>query len=373
MDIILQRAETVSLRAIVGIAGWATHPSALRRFARAGQLRIPTKAPLFHPKVVLFHMPDRTIAWIGSANLTRSGYQQNLEIMFEVDRGDEVKSWFDAVWSSLPYEIGDVIDKYEQEWRPEKAFGDPIGGLAEAEPSPERLRLLPDGADWATFVEAIGTANRFWKGKDVYWTVDGEGPSWLTTINLGNSILTRGDLTDLTYLEYRILLGIEFEREHSGYGLLGSMKGAGRAKEAFNPTNGQSAKVRRRVRRLLQPVIDSGFDGFPDVASKFIGNVSDIEGFAGSVSTRLIALARPDLGVSVNAGSRAMLELYSGVPASTLSKPRRPRASGSYAALLEYLQAQPWYHSPDPRSPYEQMLASCRGALIDAIAYGYER
>lgn len=168
-----------------------------------------------------------------------------------------------------------------------------------------------------------------------------------------------------------MLLGIELQGEHSAYGLLGSMKGAGRAKEAFNPSNGRPPTVRLHVRKLLQPVIDSSFEDFPEVASRFIASISEIEGFAGSVATRLIALARPDLGISVNDGSIAMLEQYSGMRGSALSKPRRPRAKGSYPELLEYLATQPWYRSPKPRNPYERMLSSCRGALLDAIAYGH--
>jgi hypothetical protein len=369
MDIVIKRAGAVPLRAIVGIAGWATHPSALRRFAEAGEVRIPTKAPLFHAKVVLFHLPDNTIAWIGSANLTRSGYQQNLEIMLEIGQSDEIREWFNNVWASLPEESDDVIDKYGREWRPEMAFQEPVATLVEDGPCPRHLSPLPDGADWEAFVQAIDAAKRFWKGQGVHWSVDGEGASWLTTINLGNSILKRSDLSNLTYLEYRILLGIELKDDHAGYGLLGSMRGAGKAKGAFNPAN-ESAGVRNNVRRLLQPVIDSGFDGFPDAASEFIEMTSEFNGFSGGVATRLIALARPDLGVSVNKGSKRMLERYSGIPASALSKPRRPRAAGSYAGLLEHLQAQPWYRSPEPRSSYEQMLSNCRGALLDAIAYG---
>ncbi|MBE0581266.1 phospholipase D family protein [Devosia sp.] len=371
MDAVLERAGSIPLRAIVGIAGWATHPSALRAFAEGGHLRIPTKAPLFHPKVILFHHGERTTAWIGSANLTRSGYQQNREVMFEVAEGHGIRQWFDEIWASLPHDPSDVVDDYEANWRPDRAFHEPIADLEETGPVPSVLDPLPDGADWAAYVEAIGRASRFWKSQNVHWTVDGEGPSWLTTINLGNAIVKRADFARLTYLEYRVLLGIELRGEHSAYGLLGSMKGAGLAKEAFNPSNGRPPAVRLHVRKLLQPVMDSSFEDFPEVASRFIARISEIEGFAGSVATRLIVLARPDLAVSVNNGSKAMLELYSGIRGSALSKPRRPKASGSYPELLEYLGTQPWYRSPKPRNPYERMLSSSRGALLDAIAYGH--
>lgn len=165
MDAVLERAGSIPVRAIVGIAGWATHPSALRAFAEGGQLRIPTKAPLFHAKVILFHHGERTTAWIGSANLTRSGYQQNREVMFEVADGHDIQRWFDEIWSSLLHDPSETMADYEANWRPDRAFQEPIADLEETGPVPSVLDPLPDGADWTAYVEAIGRANRFWKAR----------------------------------------------------------------------------------------------------------------------------------------------------------------------------------------------------------------
>jgi HKD family nuclease len=92
-----------AMRTIVGIAGNATHPNALRSIRECAQLRIPTCAErLFHPRFYLFHVDDQRIGWIGSANLTRPGFQQNDEAVFEFSDGNgKALQWFDDQWQLL--------------------------------------------------------------------------------------------------------------------------------------------------------------------------------------------------------------------------------------------------------------------------------
>jgi len=76
-----------TLRAIVGIWGNATHPNALRSIQRCAQLRIVPDSR-FHPKFYLFHQPHHRIGWIGSANLTRGGFEQNEELIYAFSDDD---------------------------------------------------------------------------------------------------------------------------------------------------------------------------------------------------------------------------------------------------------------------------------------------
>ena len=98
----------LEVRAIVGIAGNATHPDALATLNRIthGDLRIvPNGNRLFHPKLYLFgRTADSTAsqrAWIGSANFTRAAFgghpEANEEIMVEIGPGgtvDALSAWF---------------------------------------------------------------------------------------------------------------------------------------------------------------------------------------------------------------------------------------------------------------------------------------
>jgi HKD family nuclease len=104
------------LRAIIGISGNATHPNALRALNGCGQLRIATNAEgLFHPKFYLFHQHNGRIAWIGSANLTRRGFQQNEELVFEfADEDGGASEWLNRFWDSPPEDCDNTLDTYEK-------------------------------------------------------------------------------------------------------------------------------------------------------------------------------------------------------------------------------------------------------------------
>jgi HKD family nuclease len=108
------------LRAIIGISGNATHPNALRGLKGCGQLRIATNAEgLFHPKFYLFHQHIGRIAWIGSANLTRRGFQQNEELVFEfADEDGRASEWFNRLSDSLPKDCSNTLATYEKNWHP---------------------------------------------------------------------------------------------------------------------------------------------------------------------------------------------------------------------------------------------------------------
>ena len=68
--------------AIVGTYGNTNELNALERLAKLGELRlIKGNNMLFHPKVYIFQ-GQLLIAWVGSANLTKGGFQYNEETIF---------------------------------------------------------------------------------------------------------------------------------------------------------------------------------------------------------------------------------------------------------------------------------------------------
>ena len=370
---VAQRAildSDANCRAIIGIAGNVTPPPVLRDFDRRATLRIPEKSPLFHPKFILFHSDTgKTIAWIGSANLTQAGYEQNRELVFEYEDDGTSLKWFEEIWSSLDENVSPIIDDYETHWKPTAGYvKDSKSDLDLNEHSSAISSIFDDLHDWDSFVKAIEFANYYWKKQEGF-SVDGEICSWMNTINLGNLIIRRNDLNSLSQIEFKIVMGLEFGDDIAYYGLLGSMKGAANARKIFHPTNKLAVGTRSAIDRYIKPLLTASFDDFSNVCSDFIENMSNIEGVSGGVATRLIALARPEWGVSVNDGSRRSLSLYSGLPISTLGSPKTGGKGKSYLDLIEFLQEQPWYASPQPRNNYERSLAASRGALLDALVY----
>jgi hypothetical protein len=354
----------------VGISGNATDPAALRALQTVGILRIPDDPPLFHPKIFLFYRNDGTVAWIGSTNLSRSAFQQNVELVCEFEDDGSATRWFEEKWTALRRNPSPIIDQYERAWSPASfSVGKPITPEKPVSQT-ELRRLAVEIDDWPSFVRALRVADRYWK-KRIRLSVDGEMMSWLNTITLGTAIVTRESWRHLSKDDYRLIMGIEKKvgEVEIGYGLLGSMKAADDAKNIFNEASANSLAIRRKIRDALQPVIQATPAAFPDATAAFMRTVFSIGRIGGGTATRLIALARPDLGVSVNRGSRDGLAAMSKLPASSLDKmPSGPRAR-SYVDLLRYLMQQPWYSNPTPRNEYERTLASARAALLDSLVY----
>lgn len=362
------KARPNSLRAIVGTDGTTTHPRALRQIQQSAQLRLPATHPLFHPKVLIFHQRDGAVIWVGSANFTRCGFEQNTEVVAELlDESGDARAWFDKTWSELDADCGPRLDQYEATWKPAPGGQgyDPTPPLSE-----ETLWELAKGlTDWPSFVHALKVANPIWQQK-MNCTVDGEASSWLNTITLGTEITRRESWDDLSDVDYHVLLGIKDDAEDvMGYGLLGSMQGAGEVKATFLRHTPENRATREHIRSYLQGPIHASDSAFPEAAIEFIRQVSGMKRFGPAVATRLLTLARPDRAVSVNNGSRPGLSQLTGLPRSALSNVPTGSRAKSYADLLAYLETKDWYRHPQPANRYEQTLANARGALLDCLVY----
>lgn len=366
LDLLLNFAKKRNLRALVGVAGNATHPEALRLLYENAELRIPQNPPLFHPKLYLFHKSKsaRTIAWVGSANLTRPGFAQNVELLFETEDDGSMARWFSEQWGKLKVqETSRLVNKYANEWSPQTP---PLYfEVGDTKLNSRRVSSLRrDLTDWRSYVEALKAANFYWSKKGT--TIDGDVQSWLHTATRGKELMRRANWDELTRDEYFLLMGLNHELRYS---TLGSMRGAGKAKKIFNRSSNRHLKIRRQIREGIEPILKSDIETFAASASEFIEMMTKIEGFSGAIATRFLALARPDLGVSVNKGSAIGLAKYSALPRTSLNKPHVPGRGKSYVDLINFLCEQPWYSNPLPKSRYEQELANFRGALLDCLVY----
>jgi hypothetical protein len=312
---------------------------------------------MFHPKLYLFHERDQRLAWVGSANLTRAGFQQNQELVTEFADDGAASGWFEQLWSACDPDCSAQVNAYVSGWKP-PAFGSWTGKAAANGAVGTLPKTLP--REWPAYVAALLAANAYWEPV-FQCTVTGDFRSWLSTIELGRALMRRESWDSLTEDEYRLALGIE--RDRNGYGLLGSMWGAGYAKNVFRVSAPANLEVRRSIRAALQPVLDASDGDFPMAAAEFIQAVNAHQGFAGALATRFMTLARPDRAVSVNRGSRRKLADFLDLPETSLSKPK------GYKALLARLSDLPWYESPTPKGAFEELLASNRAALVDALVY----
>ena len=126
------------IRAIVGTFGNATEPDALERLAKIGELRlVEGDSTLFHPKIYIFRGKS-LIAWVGSANLTEGGFQNNEETVLETKKGQDVVHWFDERWKECNELQPDDINNYHLRWK--------------QKPPPEAFKALIVGSGTVSFV-----------------------------------------------------------------------------------------------------------------------------------------------------------------------------------------------------------------------------
>ena len=62
-------------------------------------------------------MPDRLVCWVGSANLTTSGFGGNTELVHEYSDDGTTAAWFARAWNSCEYPTLEWLDEYEQRTR----------------------------------------------------------------------------------------------------------------------------------------------------------------------------------------------------------------------------------------------------------------
>jgi hypothetical protein len=362
------------VRAIIGLSGNHTQPVALRAIDEIGELRIPdgkaaqtAQGGIFHPKIFIFRFSERpAVGWIGSANLTDGGFIKNVEAVWEVAPAKPLEAWFADLWGRLPRDPEATIEAYEDTWEPPT----PVKQATPGERPQDNRPALTDGrpASWPAYVEALSTANAYWthwsKRQDVRFSVLADDFSWADTIHTVGTIARRSTWTGLTDQERLMLLGI---RDDTGaWGLLGSMRGAGRAKQIFRAQTADDRKFLAAARAALEPLLAAqGTDAAIAAAVVCLQRMTVTKGISHGVATRIMACARPDIAVSVNGGSAPALGPLAGLPdnAAALGRP------ATYEKLLQWVASQPWYNVPQPADPWQAMLWDMRAALIDCFVY----
>lgn len=357
----------LEVRAIVGIAGNATHPDALDKLNSIthGELRIvPTGDRLFHPKLYLFGRHRDGImtrqAWIGSANFTKAGFgghsKANEEIIVEIGPGktvDDLAAWFKKEWGRYATDqpIADVIGRYKEDWKPPhrevRAF---VSGPI------RRMELLGDRPQtFDHYHQALKTCeemllNRNW---DVF---NPQRRSYMAAIRRRRAILL-GDApwSGLGSESRQKLTGGLQGADSEWWGLLGQMNRGWTWRAVCNDYT--------KIRRILERVKVASDGEFPGVAVRAMKELKRIKHVKHGTATLLLTLARPDRLLSVNTPSEKALEELSGSEDSALREPE------GYGNLLQWLYDQPWYGDGPPVDEDLMAIWRFRAALVDAFVY----
>ena len=351
-----------------------TDPSTLKRLAgfKNGKLRIVPDVPprIFHPKYYCFN-GERTICWVGSANLTGGGFGGNVELVHEFElkrKGD--RKWFKCLWADLEADPWPAILEYEERYTPPKPTPRPTRPKDEPD-----LPLLADIVEWDEFVGGLRAYHEYYRYHEYDFDVFGETHSWFHTIMTGREVVRLGDWTQLTNRECFILRGYTAKGDDEGvWGLLGTANRGG-SRFVFNHRRPMEEvgrtrnEIRKQVRRVL-----TATNNVADVAHAAVQAIRELRhvedarnGIGHAAATRWLALARPDCLVSVNNESASGLGDASDRPRDS------SQLADDYSGLLQnWLYTKPWFNEFNerlPDDPLERDIWNCRAALVDVFVY----
>ena len=365
-------ASDAEIRAVVGTSGNSTNPSTLRHLTEFAELRIPPNNPpqIFHPKYYFFH-GEKTVCWVGSANLTKGGFGGNVELIHEFNlTRKEDREWFECLWADLNPDPWPAILEYEERYTPPQRTLRPAPPREDAD-----LPSLADIDTWEQFVEGLRVYDEYHRyHEDSYgFDVLGETHSWLHTISTGHEIVLLNNWTNLTLRECRILRGFTANDDREGiWGLLGTVRGGGAY--IFNPAHMPEVEpVRIQIQEQITQAWRADADEVAAVGTDAMAAIWHLRhgedadrGIGPAAATRWLALARPDRMVSVNNASACGLGEASGLP-------QNPEGLANvYADLLGWLHGQDWFNEfngGQPDNPEERDIWNRRAALVDVFVY----
>ena len=360
-------ARNTKIRIAVGLSYNYTNPTTLHRLKEFADLRIGPSPSygIFHPKYYCFHTPERTICWVGSTNLTNGGFRSNAELVHEFEvKSDEDLEWFKLLWENLEPDPTKAIINYERNYTPPSRPPRP----RKINTKPE-LPSLADIETWADFVSGLQARNDYCHYHERPWDIFGETHSYLHTINVGREVVRLSNWMDLSQRECHILRGYNRTTNEGDWGLLGTLPMGG-TPYVFNPVNMPGVgPVRQQIRKQVDRVLNANSSEIANVAQTAMKAITNMRlenpnhHIGPASATRWLTLARPDCLLSINSKSSHKLGELSGLPKTP------GNLANNYAALLNWVYAQPWFNSSQPNNPLEQDIWNCRVALLDAFVY----
>lgn len=369
LELLQQQASLRSLkiRALVGIDTNFTHPVALRILSNFADIRVVKSIRgIFHPKLYLFRLPSEMIVWVGSANFTNSGLNINEEIVSEFNADNDAASqWFNNRFDSISQlDSNKLIEEYNKSWKnvgSNNYFTKNNNNASYA--TIENVNL---NCNWDDYIHQLHDMDKYWiykshKSKHPF-SVLGDSSSYLVTISDGHSLTLYKSWDELSYIEVVMLLGLK--DEYGVHGLLGSMRGAGQVKHVFLESNSVNLKIRKKILEAIQNTASAtSHITYLQSAQIALEEITSYDRFGMGVATRLLALARPDMAISLNKASQGGLASFSGLAPTTLKN------IPNYLKLLQWMYKLEWYTSPPPTDSWENSIWCNRAALLDAFVY----
>ena len=352
------------------VVGWdfdGTDPRFLRKFRQSLRVKPRGGGTTFHPKAYLFTRGNSFDAIVGSSNLTRGGFDGNVELNLHIAGSvhephfRSLDAYIQRQWESAR-EVSEVdIEQYQSHWRKARSRA-----RRSQEPRPKspvghsKPQVIVDprlDISWSEFFSQLRRVDG--AKHPVFRRPDEE--SYLGVVAYARDCFSRKvSLARMTRVERS---NVAATNTHSMYGYFGTTHSAGQFTHAILDSPASIDRALDRIpfdcrRRVSKDEFDIFFRNF----EKFAQSVPKPRPGVGCAS-RLLAMKRPEAFICVNGENRSRLARAFGFSDGEL------RTAGGYWRFSEHVWSLPWYNSPQPRIRVQLEAWRARAALVDALYF----
>ncbi|WP_241065434.1 phospholipase D-like domain-containing protein [Achromobacter insuavis] len=354
---------------VIGTHGSLTAPSCIERLATCNWVSFRSaKGPLFHPKLYLFEHGDRYTAIVGSHNMTRGAFQNNIELSTasEFEKNDPtVLALRQFVEQSAKgpciTPTAAFISHYRASHRAAQSQRKTIDELYQAEPDRMEEKVRTDAP------------------------IHMEWDDWLAKVNAApnNGCSRRLDMLDQVQTLLRqpggfLKLSIEDRKRIAGtttarpkqaddidWHFFGAMTSAHRFGHSY------AHLIEKENPIEVASALDLIPAEFPPTRENWLEYWAALERAAGDEggigivgATRLACLKRPDYFVPISSTNVTRLSEQLGVPKEALKDAR-----DYWDTVVETILLTPWWNEERPAGLEQARLWRARSAMLDAIVY----
>lgn len=340
-------------QAVIGTQFAQTEPWVLSALDEVpGRLRVSISSDgTFHPKVILGTKGREVRALLGSANFTTAAYTTNAEVSVLLDgqshdpQFQHLQAWIQEQFDDSEQLDPDWLVAYTKVWETERRRK-----VVVPRAKLELTSLSSLAMSWDDYYATIRAQEKRKLSSGTVLQVNGPYPSYEVELDRAGAIFKGGKpFADLPDDQRKMLIGVGPRSS----GLLGTMNAAGYAKEIVN-------KSPEKIGAALDRIPIEGAVSLR-LASEVVDAMTSLRGIKIGVASRLLAVKRPDLFVSVNNGSKPQLaQLFGG---------RVVRTGKHYINLLKLVWETDWHRAVRPADVDQAAVWDRRAALLDAALY----
>ena len=361
---LLKKHKAKIERMIVGTHFYQTHPDFIEAFITHKNVHfIKATDGVFHPKVYYFQMSSNN--WkciIGSANLTRGGFERNDEVAILVtdedrDSSDTQARLFDALdeyWKKTPILDKNDLKAYRQAWKRKQPTVRKLGGKF----GPENTNQ----SDGGKFPLEIPVLSKTWqeyfnciKMQDTYWT---------TRLKVIRNVRKLFD----NHVHFCCMNPIERQKiagliEHDGVNYQWFGKLRGKIHNVIKTNDKRLSQALDRIPLVGDISRDSYLQYIKESRKAFPEG-----GYGIATATRLLAMKRPDFFVCLTKPTREGLCKDFCIKEHDITTNER-KYEIYWDSIIERIMDSTWWNAPRPKSQTGLEVWQARVAFLDSIYY----